>query len=148
MGFSSIQKELLLDLVVIRIFEPASKLRAIELLEEYFGIIHRRQNFYDSVDHWVSLKSTVEKLSTEFAHNRYSFNFDLLFYDVSTLFFETFKEDHLRHKGYSKDNYSHQPQILVSLMVTKEGVPIAYDNFSGNTFEGHTMIPVFNKFND
>ena len=64
MGFSSIQKELLLDLVVIRIFEPASKLRSIELLEEYFGIIHRRQNFYDSVDHWLSLKSTVEMLST------------------------------------------------------------------------------------
>ena len=89
MGFSSIQKELLLDLVVIRIFEPASKLRSIELLEEYFGIIHRRQSFYDSVVHWLSLKSTVERLSTEFARNRYSFNFDLLFYDVTTLYFET-----------------------------------------------------------
>lgn len=148
MGFSSIQKELLLDLVVIRIFEPASKLRSIELLEEYFGIIHRRQSFYDSVVHWLSLKSTVERLSTEFARNRYSFNFDLLFYDVTTLYFETFKEDHLRQKGYSKDNKSQQPQILLALMVTKEGFPIAYDIFSGNTFEGHTMIPVINKFID
>ena len=96
MGFSSIQKELLLDLVVIRIFEPASTLRSIELLDDYFGIILRRQYFYDSVDLWLSLKSTVEKFSTEFAHYRYSFNFDLLFYDVSTLNFETFLEDHLR----------------------------------------------------
>ena len=76
----------------------------------------------------------------------YSFNYDLLFYDVTTLYFETFEEDELRKNGFSKDNKSQQPQILVALMVTKEGFPIAYEVFSGNTFEGHTIIPVVRDF--
>lgn len=69
-----------------------------------------------------------------------------MFYDVTTLYFETFEEDELRKNGFSKDNKSQQPQILVALMVTKEGFPIAHEIFSGNTFEGHTIIPVIKDF--
>lgn len=71
-----------------------------------------------------------------------------MFYDVTTLYFETFMEDELRKNGFSKDNKSQQPQILIALMVTKEGFPIAYEIFSGNTFEGHTIIPVIKAFVD
>ena len=70
----------------------------------------------------------------------------MLFYDVTTLYFETFQEDELRKNGFSKDNKSQQPQILVALMVTKEGFPIAYEIFSGNTYEGHTIIPAVDSF--
>jgi transposase len=70
----------------------------------------------------------------------------LLFYDVTTLYFETFDDDDLRKQGFSKDNKSQQPQILVALMVTKEGFPITYDIFSGNTFEGNTIIPSVKSF--
>jgi transposase len=69
-----------------------------------------------------------------------------LFYDVTTLYFETFEEDELRKNGFSKDNKSQQPQILIALMVSKEGFPVAYEVFSGNTFEGHTIIPVVKTF--
>ena len=74
------------------------------------------------------------------------FNHDLLFYDVTTLYFETFEEDELRKNGFSKDNKSQQPQILIALMVSKEGFPIAYEVFPGNTFEGHTFMPVIKDF--
>jgi len=141
-GLDKIRNGLLLDLVVLRIMEPASKLRSIELLEEYFGIKHRRQNYYQSAPQWLTLKAKAESLTLGFAKKHYAFNFDLLFYDVTTLYFETFKEDELRKNGFSKDNKSQQPQILVALMVTKEGFPIAYEVFAGNTFEGHTIIPV------
>lgn len=145
-GFDKIKNNLLLDLVIIRMMEPSSKLRSIELLDEYFGIEHRRQNYYESASQWLSLKSKIETISVNFAKKHYAFNFDLLFYDVTTLYFETFEQDELRKNGFSKDNKSQQPQILVALMVTKEGFPIAYEVFSGNTFEGHTIIPVVNKF--
>jgi len=69
-----------------------------------------------------------------------------LFYDVTTLYFETFEEDELRKNGFSKDNKSQQPQILIALMVSKEGFPIAYEVFPGNTFEGHTFMPVIKDF--
>jgi len=145
-GLDKLKNNLLLDLVILRLVEPASKLRSIELLDEYFGIKHRRQSYYQSAMQWLPLKSKAEALSLDFARRHYAFNFDLLFYDVTTLYFETFEEDELRKNGFSKDNKSHQPQILVALMITKEGFPIAYEVFAGNTFEGHTIIPVVKNF--
>lgn len=92
------------------------------------------------------MKDEVEEVVMAFAKECYSFNYELLFYDVTTLYFETFEEDELRKNGFSKDNKSQQPQILVALMVTKEGFPVACEIFSGNTFEGHTIIPVVKRF--
>jgi transposase len=62
------------------------------------------------------------------------------------LYFETFEEDELRRLGFSKENKSQQPQILIALLVSKEGFPVSYEVFSGNTFEGHTLIPVIKDF--
>jgi transposase len=137
---------LLNDLVAIRIFEPASKLRSLELIQQFFGISHSRKTYYKIAPECVELKKIVEQKVTNFAGLHYSFNFDILFYDVTTLYFETFEEDGLRMNGFSKDNKSQQPQILIALMVSKEGFPVAYEVFSGNTFEGHTFIPVIKDF--
>lgn len=137
---------LLLDLVAIRIFEPASKLRSLELMEKYFGLQHSRKNYYKIAPNCLSLKEKVEQHIVNFAMNHYAFTYDILFYDVTTLYFETFEEDELRKNGFSKDNKSQQPQILVALMASKEGFPVAYEVFSGNTFEGKTIIPVVRKF--
>jgi transposase len=137
---------LLTDLVAIRIFEPASKLRSLDLLKNYFGIHHSRKTYYKIAPDWIKLKDTVEKKVTQFAVTHYGFNYDLLFYDVTTLYFETFEEDELRKNGFSKDNKAQQPQIVIGLMVSKEGFPVAYEVFSGNTFEGHTIIPIIKEF--
>jgi transposase len=145
-GFNVFQSTLLTDLVTMRIVEPASKLRSIELIYQYFGIKHRRQSFYESALRWLELKASIEQAVIAFAKEEYSFDFEIVFFDVTTLYFETFKDDDLRKSGFSKDNKSQQPQIVVALMVSKEGFPIAYEIFSGNTFEGHTFIPVIKDF--
>ncbi len=115
-------------------------------METYFGIRHRRQQFYESVRKWLNLKENIEKQTLGFARKQYGFDFSLLFYDVTTLYFETFTEDELRKNGFSKDNKLQQPQIVVALMVTPEGFPVGYEVFSGSTFEGHTLIPVIKSF--
>jgi transposase len=145
LGFSELPS-LLNDLVLMRIFEPASKLRSLELMEHYFGVKHSRKSYYKIAPQCIVLKDLVESKVVNFAKEYYSFNFDIVFYDVTTLYFETFEEDELRKNGFSKDNKSQQPQILVALMVTKDGFPIAYEIFSGNTFEGHTIIPTIKDF--
>ncbi len=137
---------LLNDLVAIRIFEPASKLRSLELMEQFFGISHSRKSYYKIAPNCIALKQMVEQKVADFAKAYYAFKYDLLFYDITTLYFETFEEDELRKNGFSKDNKSQQPQILIALMVSKEGFPVAYEVFSGNTFEGHTIIPVIKNF--
>lgn len=145
MGLDSLPL-LLQDLATIRMFQPASKLRSLELLEQYFGINHSRKTYYKIAPQCLEVKKIVEEKVVNFAKEQYAFNFDILFYDVTTLYFETFEEDELRKNGFSKDNKSQQPQILIALMVTKEGFPVAYEVFSGNTFEGHTIIPFIRDF--
>jgi hypothetical protein len=145
-GYSDFLHPLLHDLIVIRLLTPASKLRSIELLEQLFGLQHSRKNYYKLAPQWCALKKMAEEKVVAFATKEYGFNYDLLFYDVTTLYFEAFEEDELRKKGFSKDNKSDQPQIVVALIVSKEGFPIAYEIFEGNTFEGHTFIPTIQKF--
>jgi transposase len=145
-GYDFSKSSLLNDLVTMRIFEPTSKLRSIELLETYFGIKHRRQAFYEAAPQWLKLKGDIETRTVRFAQEEFEFDYTLLFYDVTTLYFETFTSDELRKQGFSKDSKSQQPQILIALMVSKEGFPIAYEVFPGNTFEGHTIIPAIISF--
>jgi len=145
-GINELTSNLFIDLVTIRILEPASKLRSIELIETYFGIQHRRQSYYKEAKKWLSLKNQVLEKVNDFAQKEYGFDYSLLFYDVTTLYFETFEGDDLRKTGFSKDSKSQQPQILVGLMVNKDGFPLAFDIFPGNTFEGHTILPVVNAF--
>lgn len=114
-GFSKVCNSLLQDLVTIRILEPASKLRSIELLKSYFGINHRRQNYYNEALKWLELKEQVQRTVLSFAQKVYSLDSTLMFYDVTTLYFETFEGDELRKTGFSKDNKAQQPQILVGL---------------------------------
>ena len=96
--FFSFDNIILNDLVIMRLFEPASKLRSFELLQEYFGISHRRQTFYEELQKLVKLKNSVEKLVTKIAIEEFGFDFSLVFYDVTTLYFESFKADELREK--------------------------------------------------
>jgi hypothetical protein len=58
---------LLKDLVTIRIFEPASKLRSLELMEQYFGIHHNRKTYYKMASGWIELNDEVERAVLSFA---------------------------------------------------------------------------------
>lgn len=146
LGYTCFGSKLLNDLVTIRIIEPASKLRSLELLGTYFNIKHRRQSLYDILPTLLELKSKIEELTINFAVKEFGFDFAIVFYDVTTLYFESFKADDFRKTGFSKDNKSNQPQIVVGLIVNKDGFPVAYELFPGNTFEGHTLIPIIKDF--
>ena len=111
------------------LIEPPTKLRSIELLESYFGIKLMRKQYYKLAPQWLHLKVSVESSVVDFAKHHYGFKYELLFYDVTILYFETFEDDELRKQGFSKDNKSHQPQIVAALTVTKESFPIAYEIF-------------------
>jgi hypothetical protein len=145
-GYDSIGAPMLNDLVTIRIMEPASKLRSIELIETYFGIKHRRQKFYEAAPKWLGLKKAVERQTVCFAEKEFNFGYTLLFYDVTTLYFETFEADELRKPGFQRTTNFSSHKYWLALMVTQEGFPIGYEIFSGNTFEGHTIIPVIESF--
>ncbi len=96
----------LLDLILIRIVQPASKLESLELLSEFFGKTYKRTNLYRSIPEFVALKNTIEEKFVIFAKKHLGFDFSIVFYDVTTLYFESFNEDKegFRKIGFSKDN--------------------------------------------
>lgn len=148
--FHRLGNQVLLDLVLVRMIQPASKRESLELLSELFGITHQRADLYRSIPVIVSLKETVETKTITFAQKYFTFDFSIVFYDVTTLYFETFAEDSeaFRKPGFSKDNKPNQPQIVIGLIAARDGFPVAYDIFEGNTFEGKTLIPTICKFRD
>lgn len=140
-GFVRVDR-LLLDLVLIRLLEPASKLKSIILLEKYFSITYSRSSVYRALPAFASLKEKVQQIAIQYAKNKLSFDFSVIFYDVTTLYFETDKSDDLRRCGFSKDHKFNQPQILLGLVINQSGFPLCYEIFEGKKYEGHTMLPV------
>lgn len=140
-GFCNFNDKILIDLAIVRVFEPASKLRSLGLLSKHFGIDHTEQTLYRHLRRFPKLKQTVEEKIVAVAKEEFGFDFSFVLYDVTTLYFETFKSDTLRRPGFSKDNKPQQPQIVIGLMVTAQGFPVSYEIFAGNTFEGATFLP-------
>lgn len=134
------------DLAIMRIIEPASKLRTLELLERYFGVVYAQRTMYRSLPKLLNETATIESAALQSAQKHLNETFAMVLYDVTTLYFESFKEYDLQRPGFSKDNKHQQPQIVIGLITTRSGFPLMHQIFTGNTFEGHTMLEVLNRF--
>lgn len=148
MGFNTLENNLLVHLAIMQIVEPSSKLRMLELLNRYFGISYSRRTLCRALPKFSLCREKIENLAIAFARKELKSDLSFVLYDVTTLYFESFNPDDLRKPGFSKDNKSLQPQIVLGLLVNTEGFPLRYEIFSGNTFEGKTMMPVLRKFRD
>jgi len=137
-GFAN---NLLRDLVVARIVYPKSKLATARYLKQNFSISLSKNKIYRFLD--TLNKDQLTKTAYDFVSGKHSDqNLSLIFYDVTTLYFETDKEDQFRQKGYSKDHRHDMPQILIGLCVDVNGYPFDLKYFEGKTFEGHTLPAV------
>ncbi len=133
---------LLRDLVVARIAYPKSKLATVRYLNNVLGIRLKKDQVYRFLD--TLDKNELTKTAFSFVSTRHPQSLSLVFYDVTTLYFETDTEDKLRQKGYSKDHRSDTPQILIGLFVDINGYPFDFEYFEGKTFEGHTLPKMIN----
>ena len=88
----------------------------------------------------------VQEISVRHTLELFGGNIGLLFYDVTTLYFEADKEDDLRKTGFSKEGRHKNPQVILGLLVSLDGYPLAYCIHEGNKYEGHTMLPVVRQF--
>jgi transposase len=135
------------DLALMRIIEPASKLRTLELLETYFGLTYARRTLCRLFPKLIDHKNQIEEAAYLTASKHLDQSFAFVLYDVTTLYFESHEpDDDLRARGFSKDDKSKQPQVVVGLLVTLQGFPIKHEVYKGNTFEGHTMLEVVKQF--
>ena len=140
--------ELYLDLALMRIIEPASKLRTLELLESHFNVQYARRTLQRMLPKLLEHQAAIECAAIQTAHDELQEKFSLVLYDVTTLYFESFKEYDFQKPGFSKNNKPMQPQIVIGLITTRSGFPVMHEVFEGNTFEGHTMLAIVRRFQE
>ena len=140
--------ELYLDLALMRIIEQASKLRTLELLESHFNVQYARRTLQRMLPKLLEHQAAIECAAIQTAHDELQEKFSLVLYDVTTLYFESFKEYDFQKPGFSKDNKPMQPQIVIGLITTRSGFPVMHEVFEGNTFEGHTMLAIVRRFQE
>lgn len=127
---------MLRDLVIARIVCPKSKAATVRYLDQYLGITLSEDKIYRFLD--TLNKDELTRIAFDFVSKKNN-GTALIFYDVTTLYFEANDEDDLRKKGYSKDHKNELPQIVIGLFVDKDGYPFDFDFYEGSTFEGHTF---------
>lgn len=146
-GFNTIEDDIFRYLVYSRLVFPRSKLKTTEFLARYHGIYWSEDAVYRYMDKlYNKQKEKVQEISFQHTLKILGGELKLVFYDVTTIYFEIDAEDELRKTGYSKDGKAQHPQIVLGLLVSENGYPLAYDIFEGNKFEGHTMLPVIEAF--
>lgn len=146
-GFNQVKDTLFRQLVLTRLCYPSSKLKTTDYLSKYQNLEIDVQSVYRYLDKLYNHQKTlVQHIS--YAHTKKVLGGDIsiVFYDVTTIYFETESQDELRKTGFSKDGKHQHPQIVLGLLVSRGGYPLAYDIFEGSQFEGHTMLPVINSF--
>lgn len=146
LGYNTIPDSLFRHLVLARLAFPLSKLKTSEYLYRYQGIsitIDRIYRFLDKISD--TYKSQVEQITFARTKEILGNHISVVFYDMTTLYFEASDEDDLRKAGFSKDGKHNNPQIFLGLLVGIGGYAIGYDIYEGNIYEGHTLIPFIER---
>ena len=146
-GFSQISDKIFRYLCLYRVSFPLSKLKTTEYLYRYHHIYWDEDKIYRYLDKLYNhQKDAVQQISYKHTLKILGDNVQVVFYDVTTLHFEIDQEDELRKTGFSKVGKHQNPQIVLGLLVSKNGYPLAYDIFEGSKFEGHTLVTVIKSF--
>lgn len=146
-GFDKINDDILKYLVISRLSQPMSKSATVEYLKAYFDEDIHYQKIYRYMDQLNSqVQEDIQQISVKHTRKILGGEIGLVFYDVTTLYFESDKKDELREAGFSKDGKHSHVQVVLGLLVSKGGYPLSYSLFNGSQFEGYTMLPVVEDF--
>jgi hypothetical protein len=144
-GFDAIDEQLFRDIVIARLVYPTSKLKTVDYLYRYQGKNILPDRIYRFLDR-LNSRYSRQAQQIAYQHSRKILKYiNIVFYDMTSLYFEAEDEDDLRKIGFSKDGKFRNPQIMLGLLVGSGGYPIGYDIFEGNTFEGKTLLPVLRQ---
>ena len=146
-GFNAIKDTLFRELVLYRLVFPRSKLKTTEFLYRYEQKSYSEDEIYMYMDKLHSRqKELIQQISYRHTLRILDGGIQAVFYDVTTIYFEIEQEDDLRKPGFSKEGRHQHAQIVLGLLVSNGGYPLAYDIFEGNKYEGDTFLPILEGF--
>ena len=146
-GFNAIEDDVLRHLVTARLSQPRSKLATVEYLKSYYDEDVNLDRIYGYMDKlYNTQQELVQSISVEHTRRLLGGKLGIVFYDVTTLYFESAREDELRSPGFSKDGKTAETQVVLGLLVSDGGYPLSYSLYNGKQYEGYTMIPMIDDF--
>ena len=146
-GFNQIPDEILRHLVIARVSHPKSKLATVDYLKSYYDEDVDLNHIYRYMDKLYNTQMELaQQISVEHTKKLFGGKIGLMFYDVTTLYFETAQTDVLREPGFSKDGKTAESQVVLGLLVSEGGYPLSYSLFNGSQYEGFTIIPMIDDF--
>ena len=145
-------------LVAYRLIEPGSEWRLhrewfgksamADLLGADFGLAEAHK-LYACHGLLLAHKDALFSHLTERWRDLFNANFDVLLYDLTSTYFEVnasdLPEGAKRRHGYSRDKRPDCPQLVIALVVTPEGLPLAYEVLPGNTADSKTLRTFLSK---
>jgi hypothetical protein len=118
-GFGRIEDSILRHLAIARVCQPMSKLATVGYLKSHFneGVALNDTYLYMDKLHYTQ-RDLIQQISVEHTRKILGGRIGIAFYDVTTLYFETAKEDVLRCPGFSKDGKTAESQMVLGLLVS------------------------------
>ena len=133
-------------MAIQHLLDPMSKLSTYEHQGKY---IHMNkielQHMYRALDKLSEQKEEIERELFEYNYVRINKKVEVVFYDVTTIHFESVNADELRDFGYSKNGKFNEVQVMLGMIIDANGMPVGYELFKGNTFEGKTIVKILEK---
>lgn len=146
-------------LVCFRLIDPGSKWRLHrqwfdqsamgDLLGEDFSLV-QKDKLYRCLDRLLEHKRDFFSYLNKAWQMLFDVRFEVLLYDLTSTYFESdppeyHGESSLRRFGYSRDKRSDCVQVVIALIVTPEGFPLAYEVMPGNTSDKTTLSDTLKK---
>ena len=141
-GFNRIEDSVFRQLVKARLSHPASKAATVEYLKNHFDEDLNLSRIYRYLDKLSDRQhGIVQDISVRHTQRILGGTVGVLFYDVTTLYFEADREDELRKTGFSKEGRHHNPQIILGLLVSIGGYPLAFASMRATSMKGTRCFP-------
>lgn len=144
-------RHVLQTLVTYRLIDPGSEWRLhrewfknsamADLLGEDFSLA-QKDNLYRCLDKLLEHRQALFEHLRARWQDLFGVKFEVLLYDLTSTYFESdppFPEGDKRCYGYSRDKRSDCVQVVIALIVTPEGFPLAYEVMAGNTSDRTTL---------
>ena len=140
--------DMVATLVIGRLCEPSSELHVAEqwyrttALEDLLQVAAESvydERLYRTLDRLLPHKEAIEQHLVKRFGELFDLDYDLLLYDVTSTYFEGVADPSIARRGYSRDHRPDCVQVNIALVVTREGMPLGYEIFPGNTADVTTV---------